>query len=191
MLYLELHCHGNYEPFKKLLKIISGAQTDSFIDLCSYEAGMTRDLPFRRKVFVDAITPPHPPSQGTFIEASILSDHPIFNERFDVAFCLDGIEHLHKAEGFQLLSRMQTISRKQIVFTPLGEYMVNPHDSHPHSHKSGWLPEDVRDHAVIVCPNWHPTLGVGAFFFFKCENLQAEFERVKAEISADPYYLVQ
>lgn len=190
-MYLELGCHGDFDPFKRILMIIAGSDTGSFIDLCCYDASMTKQLGFGRKVFVDAITPPSVPTEGEFIEASALSDHPIFQQRFDVAFCLDGIEHMHKPQGYELLTRMQSISKKQIIFTPLGEYMVNPFDEHPYSHKCGWLPEDVRDHAVIVCPNWHPSLGIGAFFFFKCPDQEREFHRIETALRADPYFQVR
>lgn len=185
-MYLELFCHGEYEPFKKILRIIAGTDTGSFIDLCSHTASMTKSLPFKRKVFVDVDQ--HVIPEGEMIATSVLGDHPIFNERFDVAYCLDGIEHLHKPEGYALMARMEKISKRQVVFTPLGDYCVNPSDEHPHSHKSGWLPEDVKGWACIVCPNWHPSLGLGAWFFFKTPNLEAEFERIKREIKADPFY---
>jgi hypothetical protein len=74
-------------------------------------------------------------------------------------------------------------SEKQIFFTPLGDYMVD--DSlDPEGHHSGWLPEDFEQlgWATIVLPDYHPLLGIGAFYAWHCDRIEEDFERVKNEL---------
>jgi hypothetical protein len=181
---IHLNCHGDFDKFKRILDILIGqdCRRNSFIDLCCDVAPVTKLMKFKRKVFVDSM--PQHFSEGEFVYASVLSPHPIFNGRFDVSFCLDGIEHLLKNEGYRLLTRMKQISSRQILFTPLGDHLVNVADEHPHSHKSGWLPEDVSDSwASIVCPVWHPSMNLGALFYFSCEvDFDQEFDRINREL---------
>jgi hypothetical protein len=189
-MYIEISCYGDFNPFRKILETLAGPKRDSFIDLCCYDGGQTKYLDFKEKTFVDVIKPDGAVYPGKFIETDVLGDHPVFQKRYGVAYCLDGIEHLHKTDGYRLLQKMESISDRQILFTPLGEYMVNPHDPHPHSHKSGWYPGDAEGYGVVVAPNWHPTLNVGAFFMLKCPDIENEFKRIRAELSADPYFQV-
>jgi hypothetical protein len=182
---ITLNCHGDFDKFKRILEILIGphCKRNSFIDLCCDVAPVTKLMNFKRKVFVDSM--PQSLPEGEFVQVSALGTHHVFYENYDVSFCLDGIEHLLKNEGYRLLTRMKYISSRQILFTPLGEHLVNVSDEHPHSHKSGWLPEDVSDSwASIVCPVWHPSMNLGALFYFSCEvDFDQEFDRIKRELS--------
>ena len=174
---------GSYELFDEIIKSIIGDEitNQTFIDLCSCEATATRNLPFKEKTYVDALDCWNIPGQmHNFIQADVLGDHACFNKKYDVANCSDGIEHLSREDGFRLVERMKKISSKQILFTPLGEYMVEVGNPDPKCHKSGWYPEDFEGFASIVFPNWHPALGIGAFWVWRSDNLQEEFERLKS-----------
>lgn len=168
-----------------ILKAICGpTQGKSMIDLCCYHAPTTPKLGFLQRTYVDIQDRylDDPNEHQYFVCANVLEIQMHFHGLFDVALCLDGIEHFTKADGMKLLSKMDEISHKQILFTPLGSYNVQPETSHPDTHKSGWEPP-MAGYANIILPNFHPTLGYGAFYFFKCHNLEQEFERVKQELS--------
>ena len=78
---------------------------------------------------------------------------------------------------------MERHTSKQIVFTPLGEYMITK-DSHPDSHRSGWMPDDFNGWASIVLPNFHESINTGAFFSWHCENIEEHFEIVKNKLKS-------
>lgn len=65
---------------------------------------------------------------------------------FDAVIALDVIEHLTKKDGFLLLKKMETLSKKKvIIFTPYGFSEQHPYDGNPHQvHKSGWYIEDFE-----------------------------------------------
>ena len=85
-----------------------------------------------------------------------------WQKAFDVAFCLDVLEHLPKGEALQFLRELEVIVRRRIVlWLPLGEYRV---DADPHGrgnelerHRSFWLAADVAalGYAVEVLPRFH------------------------------------
>lgn len=154
------------------------------IDLCSCEATVTRNLNFREKTYVDILDCWEIPGQmDRFVCADVLGDHPCLRQHYDVAYCSDGIEHFAKEDGLRLLSRMNDLADKQILFTPLGEYCVEPESTDPRSHKSGWMPEDFPGFAVIVAPNYHPSLNnLGAFWVWWCRDIEEDFRRVKDEM---------
>lgn len=179
---IEILDHGSFELYEKIFRAIVGPGMErlSMIDLCSCEATIMRNMPFAEKTYVDALDCWEIPGQmHQFVQADVLGDHPVLKKHYSLANCSDGIEHLTKDEGFQLIDRMKKMSDKQILFTPLGEHMVEVGNPDPKCHKSGWLPEDFEDFASIVAPNYHPTLGIGAFWVWRCSNLEKDFERVK------------
>lgn len=181
---LELPNIGENELHLKILKAICGpTEGKSMVDLCCYHAPTTPKLGFSKRTYVDIQDRrlDDPNEQQFFVNADVLHTFEFFTPpKFDVSICIDGIEHFTKAWGYRLLEIMETISDKQIIFTPLGEYMVDVESDHPDTHKSGWDP--MPGYANIVLPNFHPTLNRGAFYFFKCSNLEQEFERVKQEL---------
>lgn len=173
---------GSFELFIACMNLIIGPELrkKTLIDLCSNNAPITQALPFFEKVFVDILHHDYP----GFIQADVLGDHHVLQSHYDVSTCLDGIEHLHKPEGARLLDRMIKISDKQILFTPLGEYMVDPTSTIPESHKCGYVPDDLPGWAHLSFPKWHEKcLNIGAFFFWKCDNIADDFSRVADNIN--------
>ncbi|MEK7543877.1 MAG: class I SAM-dependent methyltransferase [Patescibacteria group bacterium] len=65
---------------------------------------------------------------------------------FDAVIALDVIEHLQKAEGLQLINKMEKIAKNKIVIlTPNGVTQQHPYDDNPHQkHKSGWIKKDFE-----------------------------------------------
>lgn len=174
--------HGSFPLYEKVIRAIIGSKIkeETLIDLCSCEATVTRNLEFKEKIYVDALDCWNIPNQmHNFIQADVLGDHKCFKKHYDIANCSDGIEHLVKEDGFKLIERMKAISDKQILFTPLGEHMVETGNPDPKCHKSGWWPEDFEGFATIVAPDYHPTLGIGAFWAWRCENIERDFKRVE------------
>lgn len=157
-----------------------GVKSKTMIDLCCCNARMTRQMPFKEKTYVDALDCWDIPGEmDRFVQADVLGDDPVLQRQYDVAICSDGIEHLKKPEGHRLIERMRSISQKQVLFTPLGDYLVDENDPDPKGHKSGWFPEDVPEFASIVFPVYHPTLNIGAFFFWRSDNMKEEMNRVR------------
>lgn len=183
MFSFELEKSGEGFDFHiRVLKAICGdTNGKSMVDLCCGRAQCTSQLGFSNRRYVDL----HdcgmvPPSEQEFF---VLQDVLTVEAAVDVSFCLDGIEHFNDPDAHRLLDVMERISDRQILFTPLG-FLKNDEDNHPlNSHKSGWTPEKVSDYASIAVPNFHPTLGFGAFYFWKCADLEADFERVKKELT--------
>lgn len=176
---------GSYPRFLHVLRAIIGSDIEqqSLIDLCCHIAGMSRLLEFKNRVFVDVGDHSKFFDGMNFVQADVVhGDHEVFNQHYDVATCLDGIEHVHKPEGQILLDRMQSMADKSILFTPLDAWMIEPHNPDPESHKCLWVPEDLPGWAKIVFPEWHPSLGIGAFFFWKCADIEADFNRVQIEL---------
>lgn len=71
----------------------------------------------------------------------------------DVVSIIDGIEHMDKETGLELIREMKRIARKQILlFTPEGYLKNEPHnawgiegaDEHQ-THKSGWSRLELKD----------------------------------------------
>ena len=186
---MKLECPGitgDGDIYLKVLKVICGDTGGKYMaDLMCHRAPYTPLLGFKDRLYVDVQDRglDHKGEQRYFIKSDIwefLVDNS--DLRCDVMICSDGIEHLRKQAGFDLLFTMKLMSKKQIIFTPLGEYMISD-DDNPDSHRSGWMPDDFPDWATIVFPDFHPTLNTGAFFAFHCENIEQDFERVKNEIN--------
>jgi|GEM_PF-1734342 len=179
---------GTYERFLDIVRAIvgPGLESQSMIDLFSHVARLTRRLPFARSTFVDIGNYVSEFAGLEFVHADVIhGDHEVLRRQYDVALCLDGIEHVHKPEGRILLQRMQGFSRKQILFTPLDPWMVDETATNPEAHKCCWKPDELPDWAHIVLPEWHPLLGIGAFFFWQAgdaEATRADYERVKAAL---------
>jgi hypothetical protein len=143
-------------------------QSVTLIDLCCGEMGNTRLCKFKDSLHVDVTNYATRPKGYDFIKHDVLTLPESFNGRYDVALCSDGIEHLSKTDGMALLERMPKLSRQSIVFTPLGDYMVDPNAKGPENHRSGWLPRDFPDGwETQEFPNWHPTLGIGGLWAWR------------------------
>lgn len=181
-LRLEYPHRGTYPIYEHVLKLLIGEPMEqkSLLDLCSRESPFIQHYPLKEKVYVDATNDFVPPKNGTFHHLDLFDDHPIFKRRYNVVTCLDGIEHLSKFQGYQLLTRMESMSDTQILFTPLGEHMVEPESTDPKTHKCGWWPDDLMGYASIVFPNYHGHFG--AFFFWRCPNLEENFMQISTKL---------
>jgi hypothetical protein len=114
-----------------------------------------------------------------FRQMDVLEFLPSCIDDYDLMLCSDGLEHLTIEKGQTLIYYMGLCSTMQVIFTPLGEYMISE-DEHPDSHRSGWTPAMLPEYLSIVFPDFHPTLGVGAFFAVNCSN--EEKQRIINEI---------
>jgi hypothetical protein len=177
---------GHGQIYLDVVRAICGDTAGkSMVDLMCHRAPYTPMLGFEQRTYVDIQD-----RQFDFEEEKqyfICSDVLEFlkyvpGRKYDVAICSDGIEHLTIVDGFTLLIRMRYNATKSIIFTPLGEYNLNAEDT-PDAHQSGWLPSNLSDdYAKIIFPDFHPSLNVGAFFAFNCDNTEQEFERIKNEL---------
>lgn len=180
---------GNIELYLSVLNAIVGNRRDSFIDLACCHAPNTPMLRFKKRKYVDIIDRKldHQYEQNFFVNEDILGIRTTpTSEWYDVSFCLDGIEHLSSEDGCKLLTIMEGISHKQILFTPLTDLfgMVKPDNKDPEAHRSLWSPEMTPDYASLVFPNYHKTsYNGGAYFFWKSNNVQNEFISVKQKLS--------
>jgi hypothetical protein len=186
---LTCQSEGSFETYQTIIAEIFGPETEkqSLIDLCCGECTMSRNYPFKTKLYVDILEwPTMPPeTRKTFVQTDVLGDHEIFNRKYDVANCSDGIEHFARNKGLELIARMELISSKQVFFTPIGPLWLHPEsDTDPTSHKSFWYPSDLPTYAHIELPNYHPLLGCGAFFFWHCEDIEKDFNRVSSALKA-------
>lgn len=162
--------HGSGELWLDVMGIICGDTSDkNMIDLGCHRAPYTPLLGFKRRRYIDIQDRPLDDSkeQEYFVQADIIEymqKLPPFN---GTIIASDSIEHLTKEQGDLLFKMMWFKSRELVIFTPLGPYMVdNGYQINPDSHRSGWIPDDFKGCHSIIFPDFHPTLGVGAFFSF-------------------------
>lgn len=74
------------------------------------------------------------------------------DQSFDVVSCIDGVEHLTKKRGVELLKEMKRVCRKKaLVFTPEGFTKNEPKHTwgidggdHHQKHLSGWEVEELE-----------------------------------------------
>lgn len=173
---------GDIDLYMKVLRAICGdTQGNSMIDIGCCFAPNTPRLGFEQRLYIDVLPRvlDDESEQQHFQQLNILEiQHTPFKK--DVAIASDLIEHLTVDDGQKLLSIMEMISHKQIIFTPLGElWMEKTPTSDPEAHRSAWYPEMFPGYASIVFPHYHKEWGVGAFFSWKCEDIEQDFERVK------------
>lgn len=184
--------NGDDEIYMDCLRAICGnTEGGSMADLCCNLAPHTPLLGFKNRFYVDILprTLDHKEEQQYFIRQDIFDFLKVNNSfKFDTLICSDGIEHLTDEMGIELLKRMQLYSKRMVLFTPLGEHLVDREGTEPEGHHSGWTPDILKSiwpedmFAYIVFPQYHPTLGIGAFFFWRCNNLKEDFERVTEEL---------
>jgi hypothetical protein len=86
---------------------------------------------------------------------------PIREKSFDVALCLEVIEHLEKEEGAKFLKEIEKISRKQIIITtPVGKFERPPTGGNPwQEHKSTYSPTELRAYGYQIWGYGLPMLG--------------------------------
>lgn len=99
----------------------------------------------KKKIFISVI-------KGDIVKVS----KKLIGERkkFDVVFCSQVIEHINRKEGEELLSIVDKLAKKKIIFgTPRG-FMEQPEaflGYNPHQvHKSGWTEDDFKKRGFKV-----------------------------------------
>lgn len=169
--------------FQLFIQAIIGDNTSSksMIDLCCFNAPVTRNLDFAEKVFVDIQDRIDRPLDGEFYQLDVLSDNIIFERQYGVSFAIDAIEHFTNNDAKRLLERMKTISDTQVLFTPMGEMWIHEGREHcPDTHKSGWVPSDVPEYDCIVLKEFHGPYD--AFIFWRTNSAGNSFDHVKKSI---------
>ena len=176
---------GNADIHLRVMKaILEETGGMHIVDLMCCEAPQTAILGVGNHTYVDIVPREikgFEPEKDKFYKEDAVEFMRKTDKRYHAAICLDGIEHLPKAKGLELLSLMEVKSDKQIIFTPIGNYLVEEVETdNPDTHKSGWTPKEFEDYgwATLVFPSYHPTLNAGAFFAFNGRNLASEFSRV-------------
>jgi hypothetical protein len=184
--YMQLifeNVHGTGEIYMDCLKAICGdTEGKSMVDLCCCTAPNTPLLGFKERTYVDVLPRvlDHPGEQEFFVQKDVIDFLGEASRCYDVAICSDGIEHLTKPDGFELINLAMSAANRSVFFTPLGDHLVGD-DDNPENHHSGWTPGDLEPHNyhnVIAFPHYHKLLNVGAFFFWACCDLEGDFARV-------------
>ena len=88
---------------------------------------------------------------------------PFKAKSFDVAICVEVIEHLEKKEGLELIKKMEKIARRQVIITtPWGYMPLEERDDNPHlNHLSGWTPAEFEKMGYKVYPFYYPRYPAG------------------------------
>lgn len=184
--------NGSSELQIEIIKAICGdTENQTMVDLACGSAPQTSQIKFKERTFVDIVKRPLPEVKEELINMDVikyLKKTIEEKKEFDVSISTDTIEHFRDTDALQFLSLTSQIAKKQIWFTPLGEYCMttDPNDNDPDTHKSEWTPEKLNGimkdkWAYLVFSNWHPTLGengLGAFFFWTCDNIKEEYQTV-------------
>jgi hypothetical protein len=187
--------NGSPELQIEVLKAICGNyESQSLVDLASGCAPQTGLINFKNKTHVDSVEK-NIVGDGVFIKSDVLTyldDSIKKGEKYDVSISTDTVEHFRDNDAVLFLKMTNSISKKRIWFTPLGPYCLteDPNDNNPDSHKSEWTPEKIQklnigNWGFLVFPKWHPTLGengLGAFFFWSCDDIKNDFKRVCNEL---------
>lgn len=184
---------GTIDVYMDCLRAICGDTAGrSMIDLACCFAPNTPQLGFKKRKYIDVIDRnlDHAEEQQFFEKKDILAIDPYeLVYRADMAFCLDGIEHLYLQDGYKLIDLMERIAIRQIIFTPLdnifGIAMVG--DKNPESHKSLWHPCMLPGYASIVFPDYHKVYGGGAFFAFKTPSTRYHLDKAWDELKTKPW----
>ena len=162
---------GSLELYLSVLRrIIGDRERNSFLDICCGEMTATRHLHFDNSLHIDIVDWGTRPPAFNFKRGDALKLLSAIDDKsYGVALCSDGIEHLRVWQGHELIDHMERIAYLPIIFTPIGEVNVDLDATHPDAHKSGWDPSDfqVIGWRTEVYPNWHSTMGHGAFFAWK------------------------
>ncbi len=165
--------NGGGELYLQTLYTIIGPTEDkTLLDLCCGAMIQTRQMGFKEVLGIDVRDWPERPREFPFYQTDVRGLVVCGMEQFDVCLCSDGIEHLEKQDGKELVLKMEEVSLLPIIFTPLGEQRLVPGSDDPDDHKSGWMPEEfeARGWLTKVFPDWHVGeggWGCGAFFAWK------------------------
>lgn len=186
---------GSIEVYMDVMRAICGETWDhSMADLCCCTAPNTPNLGFRRRQYFDIVHRDldHRDEQEFFSQKDVLTLSLDVEGRFDVAICSDGIEHLSYEDGVKLIKVMQSISYRQVIFTPLDDLfgMAKEGNADPEAHRSLWKPEMLADDwCCIIFPDYHKEWNGGAWFGFCVDNWRdQEFDIVKKKLKTKHWY---
>lgn len=72
---------------------------------------------------------------------------PIKNGSFDVALCVEVLEHLDRKDGPLFIKSLEKVARKQVIITtPVGNYRQFAFDENPfQEHKYVWQPKELKN----------------------------------------------
>jgi hypothetical protein len=182
---LEYKNTGSGDLYRKVMKSICGdVRGKTALDVCCGEIPHVKELGFAKVTHVDIEDRGGAGNDPDFIKSDIFEFFKKNKKIYDVSIASDCIEHFRRKDAHELLHQMDLCSDCQIVFTPLGPYMVEyEQTNNPHSHKSDWYPEYFKGWATITFPNFHKLMNLGAFFAWNCIGIDEEFERVKKELN--------
>lgn len=181
-----LDVHGGYDVYMDCMKAICGDTAGkSMCDLGANKAPYTHSLGFEKRTYVDVLDRvlDNEDEQQFFVKYDMikyLTESPL--SIYDVAISSDSIEHLSERDGERFVAAMEKHSLRQVIFTPLNDWMMDKEGIDPEGHHSLWTPDMLPEYAAIVFPNYHPTLSIGAWFGWRCENIKEDFERVSNEL---------
>lgn len=168
-----LNSEGSLELWLSVVRRIIGCHTPglSLLDIGCNEMTGTRWLGFSEVTGIDFEDCPKRPRNVWYIKTDAVRfvEKLVGEIRYDAVIASDFIEHLEKEKAFRLLENTKELTNLEIIFTPLGDYCVNPNATSPHEHRSGWMPEELEriGFKTEVYPSWHPTLQTGAFFAWR------------------------
>jgi SAM-dependent methyltransferase len=90
-------------------------------------------------------------------------DQAFADRSFDCVFAADVIEHFPKADGLELIRKMERIAAARVVlFTPNGFLPQNEHSGNAlQRHQSGWTVAEMTalGYDVVGINGWKPLLG--------------------------------
>lgn len=179
--------HGNDTVYMDCLRAICGETSElSMIDLGCNLAPHTPKLGFKKRTYVDVLDRKldHENEQQFFKKQDMLYYLREGGVVYDFTFSLDSIEHLTVTNGAKLIRLMEDHSHTQVIFTPLNPWMMDLEGTEPEGHHSLWTPDLLPDFASIVFPDYHNTLGIGAWFGFKSPNIASyHFDKVVDELN--------
>ena len=179
---------GSGELWLDIMRIICGDTSridycETMVDLGVHRGPYTPLLGFSKRVYVDIQARPldHSEEQQYFVQDDIIHYLEDMKRGANTFVLSDVIEHLTLKDGYKVINLMREKGYKNIIFTPLGEYMMESvPTTDPDAHRSAWIPEMLNGYTSIVFPNFHEALGKGAFFAFNCNP--TETERIINEI---------
>ena len=89
---------------------------------------------------------------------------PFKPKSFDIAICIEVIEHLDKAGGIELLRQMEKIASRQVIITtPWGYYPMKEREDNPClCHLSGWLPQEFHEMGYKTYPFYYSRYPLGS-----------------------------
>jgi len=137
---------------KSLLSLFSGIGLEFYalhttnvtaVDICPvYIAELQKRYPFVKAIVSDALD---------FLKKCD-------DNSYDVVTCIDGLEHITKDRGKELLEQMKRVAKEKcLVFTPEGYLKNEPHAAWDieggdkyQIHLSGWIPSELAEFGFTV-----------------------------------------